>query len=232
MAWDGQRSLSRHCPFCWCACVFVRRRVGWVGIIRHQMLLWQQSISNPHLSRSFALLWNIPCPFLDIFVLNKATTIVLNRISSLRMVWFSHINICVVTKQLRDKTTRKVNQWPVTKATLPFSLLKFAGSSCEPIIYIHICENQCVYSWTLKIYQVFTIFLNKTNTYRLRRWNVWTTCKAVNFFSNIACVKIFNSDISFTSTSTFIKLVNSVQKSHQPTRAHSEKTIWRLGIIL
>ena len=51
-----------------------------------------------------------------------------------------------------------------------------------------------------------------------------TTCKAVNFFSNIACVKIFNSDISFTSTSTFIKLVNSVQKSHQPTRMHSEKT--------
>ena len=48
-------------------CVFVGRRVGWVGIIRHWMLLKQQSISNPHLSRSFALLWNIPCPFLDIF---------------------------------------------------------------------------------------------------------------------------------------------------------------------
>ena len=36
---------------------------------------------------------------------------------------------------------------------------------------------------------------------------------------------IFNSDISFTSTSTFITLVKSVQTSHQPTRAQSKKTI-------
>ena len=48
-----------------------------------------------------------------------------------------------------------------------------------------------------------------------------------------AC-QIFNSDISFTSTSTstFITLVKSVQKSHQPPRAQSEKTLWRLEIIL
>ena len=37
-------------------CVFVVRRVGWLGIIRHQMLLRQQNCKNPHLSRSFALL--------------------------------------------------------------------------------------------------------------------------------------------------------------------------------
>ena len=30
--------------------VFVGRRVGWVGMIRHQMLLKQQNICNPHLS--------------------------------------------------------------------------------------------------------------------------------------------------------------------------------------
>ena len=42
-----------------------------------------------------------------------------------------------------------------------------------------------------------------------------------------------DSDISFTTaaTSTFIKLVSSVQKSHQPTRAQSEKTPGRLEII-
>ena len=57
-------------------------------------------------------------------ILNKAATIVLNRILSLHAVWFSHINICVVTKQMRDKTTRKVNKWPVTKATLRFSPLE------------------------------------------------------------------------------------------------------------
>ena len=39
-----------------------------------------------------------------------------------------------------------------------------------------------------------------------------------------AC-QIFDSGISFTSTSTLIKLVNSVQISHQPTRAQSENTI-------
>ena len=31
------------------------------------------------------------------------------------------MNICVVTKQMRDNTTRKVNKWLVTKATLRFS---------------------------------------------------------------------------------------------------------------
>ena len=31
-------------------------------------------------------------------------------------------NICVVAKQMRNKTTRKLNKWPITKATLRFSL--------------------------------------------------------------------------------------------------------------
>ena len=73
---------------------------------------------------------------------NKAVTIVLNRISSLHIIWLSQINICVVTKQMRDKTTRKVNKWPVTKVTLRFSIKKFAGSSCKPIVcHMHVCEK-------------------------------------------------------------------------------------------
>ena len=67
-------------------------------------------------------------------VFYKAAAVVLNRISVLHLIWFSHIIICVVTKQMRDETTRKVNKWPVTKATLRFPLLKFAGSSCKSII--------------------------------------------------------------------------------------------------
>ena len=35
-------------------------------------------------------------------------------------VWFSHINICVLTKQMRDKTTGKVIKWPVTKQRFAF----------------------------------------------------------------------------------------------------------------
>ena len=35
-------------------------------------------------------------------------TIVLGRISSRHIAWFSHINICVVIKQIRDKTISKV----------------------------------------------------------------------------------------------------------------------------
>ena len=49
---------------------------------------------------------------------------------------------------------------------------------------------------TSKIYQVegtvlvsVRIFVNEMKTYWLKRWNVWTTCKAVNCFSNIARVK-------------------------------------------
>ena len=57
-----------------------------MGLVGHQMLLWQQNISNTHLSRSFGLLCNIPYPFLDIFCFNKAATIVFNRISSLHII--------------------------------------------------------------------------------------------------------------------------------------------------
>ena len=48
-----------------------------------------------------------------------------------------------------------------------------------------------------------------------------------------ACL-IFITDILFTSTSTstFIKLVKSIQTSHQSTRARGEKTVRRLEIIL
>ena len=52
----------------------------------------------------------------------------------------------------------------------------------------------------------------------LKKMIIRTTCKAVEY---CAC-EIFNSDILFTST--FITLVKSVQTSHQPTRAQSEKT--------
>ena len=77
----------------------------------------------------------------------KATTTVLDTISSLHMVWVSQINICVVTERMRDKTTGKVNKWPITKATLRFSLEKFTGSSCKPKNNMrHTSKNQCVYT--------------------------------------------------------------------------------------
>ena len=66
----------------------------------------------------------------------------------------------------------------------------------------------------------------------LKNMIIWTTCKAVDCFSNIARVKYSIVTSRFTSTSTFITLVKSIQTSHQPTRAQSEKTIWRLEIIL
>ena len=66
----------------------------------------------------------------------------------------------------------------------------------------------------------------------LKNMIIWTTCKAVDCFSNIARVKYSIVTSRFTSTSTFITLVKSIQTSHQPTRTRSEKTIWRLEIIL
>ena len=102
----------------------------------------------------------------------------------------------------------------------------------------HMEKSVCIHSWTLKIYEVegtvlvsVRIFVNKMNTYRLKRWNVRTTCKAVNCFSNVARVK-YSIVISFTPTSIFIKLVNSEPTSYQPTRVQGKKTIWRLEIIL
>ena len=118
--WDGQRSSGRQFPFCWCVCVCVCGGEG--GLVGHD------KASNVALAaKSFTIIctivkYSLPVSWYLLFltkpllhlVLNKAATIVLNRISSLHIVLFPHINICVVTKQMRDKTTRKVNKWPVT----------------------------------------------------------------------------------------------------------------------
>ena len=127
---------------CVCVCVCVCSKI-FVTLIFHDHL----HCCEIFLSR-FLISFVFKQPLHLVF--NKAATIVLNRISSFHIVWFSHINICVVTKQMRDKNTRIVNKWPVTKATH------------QP---------------------------KKMNTYRLKRWNVWTTCKALNCFQNIARVK-------------------------------------------
>ena len=37
-------------------------------------------------------------------------------------VLFVGVCVCVATKQMSDKTTTQVHKWPVTKATLRFSL--------------------------------------------------------------------------------------------------------------
>ena len=62
----------------------------------------------------------------------------------------------------------------------------------------------------------------------------YVSCFPLHFFSALAAKEMKgDSEISFTATatSTFIKLVNSAQTSHQPTRAQSEKTLGRLEII-
>ena len=58
------------------------------------------------------------------------------------VVLFPHINICVVTKQMRDKTTRKVKKWPVT-----LKIYQVEGTVLVPV----------------------RIFVNKENTDRLKR---------------------------------------------------------------
>ena len=57
-------------------------------------------------------------------------------------------------------------------------------------------KSVCVHPWTFKMYQFertvlvsVRIFVNKINTYQLKRWNVRTTCKAFNCFSTIARIK-------------------------------------------
>ena len=57
-------------------------------------------------------------------------------------------------------------------------------------------KSPCVHPEMLKVYHVqgtvlvsVCIFVNKMDTYWLKRWNLQTTCKAVNCFSNIAHVK-------------------------------------------
>ena len=108
--------------------------VGWAEFIGHTVSFWCMCVRVCVCSKIFVtLIFHDHFHCCEIFlsrflisfvfkqplhlVFNKAATIVLNRISSFHIVWFSHINICVVTKQMRDKNTRIVNKWPVTKVT-------------------------------------------------------------------------------------------------------------------
>ena len=69
-------------------------------------------------------------------------------------------------------------------------------------------------------------FCQQNKLIPLKKIIIRTTCKAGNCFSNVARVKysIVTSHLIYI-LSTFITLVKSVQTSHQPTRAQSEKTI-------
>ena len=98
-------------------------------------------------------------------------------------------------------------------------------------VYLPSCDNNCNIS-TLDRYAGV-----KQHTYFY-----WDTCgspviKCLCFFVlswwwlTLSCrFKLALPSLLFTS-STFITLVKSVQTSHQPTRAQSQKTVWRLEII-
>ena len=66
----------------------------------------------------------------------------------------------------------------------------------------------------------------------LEKMMIRTTCKAVNCSSNVARVKYLIGTSNLHLHLLLFTLVNSVEFSHQPTRAQSEKTIWRVEIIL
>ena len=83
-------------------------------------------------------------------------------------------------------------------------------------------KSVCVHLWTLKIYQfegtvlvLVRIFVKKMITYRSKRW-ISRILRRLNIWYWYP----------FPSTSTFIKLVNSVQTSRQPTRAQNENNKW------
>ena len=59
-----------------------------------------------------------------------------------------------------------------------------------------------------------------------------TTLETQSTALNVVRIIIFFSGMSLFCWQKWFTLVKSVQKSHQTTRAQSEKTIWRLEIIL
>ena len=89
-----------------------------------------------------------------------------------------------------------------------------------------------IYQFEVTVLVSVRIFVNKLNTYRLKKMMMRTTCKAVNCYSNVARVKYLIGTSNLHLHLLLFTLVNSVEISHQPTRAQSEKTIWRVEIIL
>ena len=59
---------------------------------------------------------------------------------------------------------------------------------------------------------------------------IQTTCKAVNFFSNVARVK-YLIVTSYLHLHRHLLLSRRWETSHQPTRGQGERTIWRLEMV-
>ena len=103
---------------------------GWAEVIRQTTLSAGCNIShnadcrnNYLLNARFLISWKRPLHLIFI----KAATIVLNGISRLHIIWFSHINICVVTKPKRDKTTKKkqIASHECNASLFPVKIIRF-----------------------------------------------------------------------------------------------------------
>ena len=105
----------------------------------------------------------------------------------------------------------------------------------------HMWKSVCVHPGTLKIHRRNSFSLgthfcqqNEHISVKIKDEKVNGPRAKLSIVSRI--LRVLNIQlwplICVDITPTFIKVVNSVQTSHQPTCAQSEKTVWRLEIIL
>ena len=111
--------------------------------------------------------------------------------------------------------------------------------SCAVVCVWPRTNSDTIFIWNDKVKATVLvsvrIFVDKISTYYLKRW-IYGPCACAKLSVVSPFLRVLNIQwwhlIYIYSYIYFIALVKSVQTSHQPTFAQSEKTTWRLEIIL
>ena len=114
----------------------------WVLVIRKPWICrtWPKSFCKMLVT----LIFHDHSHYREIFLARVLISFVFNnRISSFHIVWFSLINICVVTKQMRGENTSLMASHESNASLFPIKIRRFLMSVND---IRHICENQCVYT--------------------------------------------------------------------------------------
>ena len=185
-------------------------------------------------------------------VFNKAVTIVLGRISSSHIVWFSHINICVVIKQIRDKTISKVTGFSLRFLSsrsffkdkwysyLEIQYGQYGGQNV--ILCVLSCHRSKICQKDSPHQNVFKLTLSQKTSYVFRKdrqckfiflWSPSLDLINIIFVRALEAMKVAGETLqrnrrTSPAAGSYLQPWSKEMAAHESA---SEKTIWRLEII-
>ena len=180
-------------------------------------------------------------------------TIVLGRISSRHIAWFSHINICVVIKQIRDKTISKVTGFSLRFLSsrsffkdkwysyLEIQYGQYGGQNV--ILCVLSCHRSKICQKDSPHQNVFKLTLSPKTSYVFRKdrqckfiflWSPSLDLINIIFVRALEAMKVAGETLqrnrrTSPAAGSYLQPWSKEMAAHESA---SEKTIWRLEIIL